>query len=210
MKNNRRFVYVCAWIFAISIILASLFFSVLYGQSYGYVKSLMWLTAFSMSICISIFVFEPLEHICIAVLSSVFLPNRFYHFDVEAKPLLLLSEQQKLFKYYEQKCWEYKQMCSKSENANEEELKRKEHTLIYYRNLVMDLLMFSFYVITLMLIVLGSREPMSFYSGQHSRNYFVHGKYVSKPAVEVSNEVDFFSYMSNVLLPTIHFEGKIE
>lgn len=202
MSKERLLVRTIAWLTGVGTILASLCLILLYGHSFGYIKSILWLTAFLTSVATSLLIVEPLKQIASAVYLTMC--TRSTHFDIDQdRPVMSnqFNECQKAFNTYSQKvvhdqlCWDQEQ--------DPYGAKLTEKYLIYYRELTSDLFVFLLYVIALLLIVLGSRDGMALYSNRMVTMYTVDSKFVRGPLKPIIGDQDFHDFLSQVLVPSL-------
>lgn len=196
---------IIAWTIGVSIIVVGLLLTVLYGHSFGYLKSILWLTAFFVSVATTLLVVEPIKQLGLSVYLTMC--SKGTPFDIDEGPKILwgkLQAYREAFKGYALKtvqdssCWDVQ--ISDTETAK----LLTEKYLIYYRNLTSDLFVFTLYLLTLLLVVLGSRDSMAFYSNRMTSSYAVKSKYVRGPLKPIIGDDDFYDYLSNVLAPTLH------
>ena len=204
-----------SYIFAIVIITASLFITIVYGHTFGYVKSILWLTAFICSIVSAIFIMEPIKLFGKSIIVALFF----------TKPDTIATKQitddncnqsstDKYFAYKnlinEHKRNFTHEDCTEKTYFTKEELRDKERLILKYRDLSQDLFLVSMYLIILLLIVLGSKDRFAYYSTKMVKDHFVDGKYFenSWTISDVFNENDFFNYVKECLLPTLHYSSS--
>lgn len=192
-----------AWTIGVAIIVVGLLFTLLYGHSFGYFKSILWLTAFVVSIATTLLIVEPIKQVLLSILETMC--SKGTHFDIDLKH----SKSYSKFKAYRLAFDNYNRMTVEdSRNDDNAETMRIEKYLLYYRNLTSDLFVFSMFLLTLLLIVLGSRDSMAFYSNRMTSSYTVKSKYVHGPLKPIISDADFLDYLRNVLIPTLHPSKK--
>lgn len=202
MQKNRSLLRTTAWIIGSAVIVTSLILILLYGHTFGYFKSILWLTAFVISVAISLLIVEPVKQLALSTYLTMC--TRGTHFDIEQEQPLLSNkwkEYRRAFNSYSRKvvrdtmCWD---------NETEARSKLNENYLIYYRELTSDLFVFTLFISTLLLVVLGSRDHMALYSNRMASFYTVQSKYVRGPLKPIIGDRDFHDYLSQVLVPTLH------
>lgn len=209
-NNLRRY---GAWTFAGLIILTGSLFVILYGNAYGYIKSVLWLIAFIISFGISLFLVEPIRLVAFAIVLAA-AGHRRDNYRATVPPFTTHSLQ--AFRPVRRCCMAYKQIFTEYANKKPEKMLvfSKSAAIndkvewakdcIYYRELMTDLLMFCLYMAMLLLIVLGSRDSSMFYSGRFAMDC-LNGKYFGKMQLEdVTSEKALLRYLTAVLAPTIH------
>lgn len=185
-------------------------FTILYGNSYGYIKSVLWLLAFLISFLTSTFLVQPAKIVAFSVIFGYFGAKQPLMTNPIALPGgVVKSASAEYFREYQKIFSNYKNSYALRKNdRNIVETRQHEKECIYYRELMSDMFMFTVYLTILMLIVLGSRDGLVFYSDNLARDYLVNGKYVTAPpGTEVQDEQGLISYLQNVLLPTVHAGG---
>lgn len=209
LNNLRRY---GAWTFAGLIILSGSLFVILYGNAYGYIKSVLWLIAFIISFGMSLFLVEPIRLVAFAIVLAAghrrdnnratvtpFTTNPLQAFRPVRRCCMAYKQ---IFNEYVNKKSEKKLVFSKCAANNDKVEWAKD--CIYYRELMTDLLMFCLYMAMLLLIVLGSRDSSMFYSGRFAMDC-LNGKYFGKMQLEdVTSEKALLRYLTVVLAPTIH------
>lgn len=193
-----------AWIVSGCIILLGSGLAILYGNSYGYIKSVLWLLSFLISFLTSTFLVQPAKLCVVSVVFGYFGAKQPLT-DPIASPDVVKSTSEGYIREYQEIFRNYKQSCEISKiDPKAVDAREHEKTCIYYRELMSDLFMFSVYLTILLLIVLGTRDRMVFYSDSLARDYLVNGKYVTSPGTEVQDEQGLITYLQNVLVPTLH------
>lgn len=194
-----------AWTLAAVTILLGSGFVILYGNAYGYIKSVLWLIAFIVSFGMSVFLLQPIRFAAFALVfgfqrkcwSPLPLTNPLHWLDVgkgcrQAYVNGLLDyfneRKKKLAVYRKQNDAEWAKDC------------------IYYRELISDLLMFCMYMIMLLLIVLGSRDSSMFYSGRFAKDCLVNAKFsdADMQLKDVIDEDTLKQYLRDILAPALH------
>lgn len=207
MTRMTSYRYVLVWIVVILILVFALFFAILYGHSFGYVKSMLWLAAFAISFLVTSLITDPIKLVSFAI---------FYTFKTRQPPpenheneppfVTALQTRRALSKNLYQRVWiQYSSLIIP--RISKKYLTKREHYILYYRELSGDLFMFSMYMVTLLLVVLGSRDDRSIQSSRYAREHLVEGRYVRYPVNNISDDQAMFAYLRNVLLPTMH-DGK--
>lgn len=203
---ERSLLKVIAWIIGVTIIVVGLLLTLLYGHSFGYFKSILWLTAFFVSVGTTLLVVEPIKHLGLSLYMTMCTKST--HFDIDVDRKVFCNKNlayQQAFNGYMQKtvqdpsCWE-----DKTPETDVASQLATEKYLLYYRDLTSDLFVFSLYLLTLLLVVLGSRDSMAFYSNRMTHAYAVQSKYVRGPLKPIIGDHDFHKYLSSVLVPTLH------
>lgn len=195
------------WMLSACIILLGSGLAILYGNSYGYIKSVLWLLAFLMSFLTSTFLVQPAKLWAASVFFGYFGAKQPLT-DPIASPDVVKSTSKENLQEYLQIFRNYKKSYGSPINdQNSVDARENEKSCIYYRELLSDLFMFSIYLAILLLIVLGTRDRMVFYSDRLARDFLVNGKYVTSPEAEVQDEQGLISYLRNVLVPTLHSGG---
>lgn len=192
------------WILSGCIILLGSGLTILYGNSYGYIKSVLWLLAFLISFLTSTFLVEPAK-LCAAAVFLGYYGAKQPLTDPIASPDVVTSTSESYLREYREIFRNYKKSYE-FPNFDRIAIDAREHekSCIYYRELMSDMFMFSVYLAILLLIVLGTRDGMVFYSDSLARDYLVNGKYVTSPDTDVQDEPGLLSYLQNVLVPTLH------
>lgn len=194
------------WMLSGCIILLGCGLAILYGNSYGYIKSVLWLLAFLISFLTSTFLVQP---------AKLYATSVFFGYFGAKQPLTdpitspVKSASQDYLREYQEIFRNYKESYElPKDDPNAVDAREHEKMCIYYRELMSDMFMFSVYLAILLLIVLGTRDGLVFYSDNLARDYLVYGKYVTSPEKEVQDEQGFLSYLQNVLVPTLHSGGS--
>lgn len=216
MKTILQKIVLCFTILLIAFLLLVI---LAYGHTFGHVKSILFLVTFLMSFGCTVLCVEPLKALAVSVFVVMTVDqhkNRSLEFDGAEDPtaddaVLELeykwTEYAKLFGSYREKCNGQKmskgQPLSNS-HLTDEQIRLHERYSLYYDTLTSDLLMFTVYLTTLLLVVLGTRDDMSFYSQRLVNDFLVGGKYVRGPHRPVTNESGFWNYLETIVVPTIH------
>lgn len=189
------------------IILLGCGLAILYGNSYGYIKSVLWLLAFLISFLTSTFLVQPAKLFATSIFLGYFGAKQPLT-DPIASPDVVKSAFEDYLREYRKIFFNYKKSYEfPKDHQNCTDAREHEKTCIYYRELMSDMFMFSVYLAILLLIVLGTRDSMVFYSDSLARDYLVNGKYVESPETEVNDEQGLLWYLQNVLVPTLHSGG---
>lgn len=206
---NRSVLRTIAWTIGTAIILLGLVLTLLYGHTFGYFKSILWLTAFFVSVATTLLIVEPLKQLGFSLYLTMCTKGTHFDIDVNRKSgCSKIKTYREAFKRYTQiivgsaTCWNDQKTNPQALDVKHVALTEKY--LIYYRDLTSDLFVFSLYLLTLLLVVLGSRDSIAFYSNKLTASFALNSKYVRGPLKPIIGDQDFHDYLSNVLVPTLH------
>lgn len=198
------------WSVAAAIVTGGLLAVIVYGRTFGYVKSVLWLVAFLISFGVSVLCVEPIKALIAAVVLALCLrrPALADAKGGSAAPPLIDKWLQYRLQYASfirhRQTPTSPPISRRSVVESLEQQRRRERFLLYYRQLTIDLVLFTMYLITLLLVVLGTRDSRSYYSNRLATDYLVRGRYVHGPHRPMLNESDMWRYLNDVLVPTIH------
>lgn len=205
----------CAvWALISALIVGGLGAVVVYAHTFGYVKSIMWLVAFLLTFTVSVLCVEPIKALLLAVWLSVCRPAAVTSsVDDEAPPpTMSLADRWSQYRLHYETYVAGQRLCDSESCAasRTDELRsmperlQREQCRQYYGTLTSDLVMFGLYLVTLLLVVLGTRDWHAYYSHRLAIDQLVDGRYVRGPHRPVYDEAQFWTYLTEVLVPTIH------
>ncbi|CAG2058004.1 unnamed protein product, partial [Timema podura] len=190
-------------------ILLSAYLIMLYGLSYGKLKSLLWMSSIFYFFIISLIVIQPIKIILIALLLTWLFKQQHkyskYEWDVSMTPdnvdkshfeSMNFSERRKYWQLYRPMTYNHLQRAREKEKLN---LKLSE--------MLSDLIMYLVYFVTLYWVVLANRDDMLYYSNNNMLNMVIFGEYTNSLSFEdIYSDETFKEYISDTLLPAIHGE----
>lgn len=202
---NRLPIKAIAWTIGVAIIVVALLLTVLYGHNFGYFKSIIWLTGIFVSVATSLLVVEPIKQLAFSLYMTTCTNRTHFDIDVERKTGCnkMDAYQEAFDKYAQMKVQDPTCSDDHGYKADAEKVAVEKY-LLYYRDLTSDLFVFALYLLTLLLVVLGSRDSMAFYSNRMTTAFTVKSKYVRGPLKPIIGDNDFHEYLSKVLLSTLH------
>lgn len=203
---NRQFWLYTAWSIATAVIIISLTILLLYGMSFGPVKSSMWITAFLIALLHKIFIIDPIRISIVALWRAYRSKSAPPDYGFQKK--LISPERQELrnikqrldylMKKFQEGNWK------PSDHKEERQSEKREKLLIHYDRVFYDLLMYTFYMVALLLIVLGSKSDLSYYSTRYVQDFFTAGRNEGPPTNQILTENELKSYLNNTIAKQLH------
>lgn len=222
-----RIVGIIAWTVICLIIVIGLGVVVLYGHTFGHVKSILWIIAFMMSFGMAVLCIEPLKAIVLAAFLTLCLKRNPF---VELASTEASTAEARQPETAEDLQWQHyrtlyaayvrhKSLASqhvqqpgpdkpRMAGAAQRQQRLLAKYLLYYSTLTTDLLMFGVYLMTLLLIVLGTRDQLAHHSTRLAKDYVLAGKYAGRPMRGILTAAEFWRYLERVLVPTLHPDEK--
>lgn len=186
------------WIVVIAIITTLSTIIIIYSQTFGKMKTLIAITSILLSLMMELTILQLLKGI-IKSLYELY-TKKTSHFNFKEIPKFKEINLNKLSKIKE-KCDELKIRILQEKV---DFMKEKELSDSRFRELVSELFRFSFYLVILLVIVLGSRDFTAFYSTKNVRSIFEETKFNSFQMGSIHNDQDFLFYLNSTFLPIIH------
>nr|CAD7413530.1 unnamed protein product [Timema poppensis] len=230
-KVSRKY-WFPSWVLCILTILLSAYLTMLYGLSYGKLKSLLWMSSIFYFFIISLIVVQPIKIILIAlVLTWLFKLEDIYRREVSQTHhynntrTLVSSQQQHKYSKYE---WDVSMTPDSVDKSHFESMnfserrkfwqlyrpmtyshlqraREKEKLSLKLSEMLSDLIMYLVYFVTLYWVVLANRDDRLYYSNNNMLNMVIFGKYTNSLSFEdIYSDETFKEYISETLLPTIH------
>lgn len=187
------------------------------GRTFGYVKSLVWTTTVIISTAQKIMVLDPLflsvKSIFYTVLRrhppdygyKVELPEEAVKITFTKKGQPTLEEMQ----YYSTNMVEqYRNGTFElPDEEDKEEMREKQEDIAEIKKMISDFTMFALYLFFLSMLVLGTREPLGYYSSKTAKDYFVTSYFANVPLDSVIDRATLKEYLNQTVLPGLH-DGK--
>lgn len=208
---------IITWII-VTLIISSFLFIILYmGRTFGYVKSLVWTTTVIISTAQKIMVLDPLflsvKSIFYTILRrhppdygyKVELPEEAVKITFTKKGQPTLEEMQ----YYSTNMVEqYRNGTFElPDEEDKEEMREKQEDIAEIKKMISDFTMFALYLFFLSMLVLGTREPLGYYSSKTAKDYFVTSYFANVPLDSVIDRATLKEYLNQTVLPGLH-DGK--
>lgn len=186
------------WIIVFVVITILSTIIIVYSQTFSKMKTIIAITSILLTLILELTVLQFLK----GLIKSLYelWRKKTSHFDFKEYPKFKETNLNNLSKI-KQKCDELKiRICLEKLDF----IKEKEICDSHFRELISELFRFSFYLVILLTIVLGSRDFTAFYSTRNVRNLFEESKFYSFSMRGVNNDQDFISYLNDSFLPIIH------
>ncbi|XP_068085200.1 polycystin-1-like protein 2 [Anabrus simplex] len=200
-----------AWFLTVTSTIIAAYFVMLYGLSYGRIKSYLWLTAMISSILTKLFIVEPIKIICISLLFTVIFKTEAKEVDmVTGAPLEIELPRNYRVEMSEEHLMKLIQMRQEREYKPIPEQwlgflrvrarKRRQLGFMMY-----DLMIFLLYMIILCSGATFQRDSLTFLSSKNVANMFIEAKYWgSTKFQDIKNNVSLVDFLNHTLIPSLH------
>lgn len=184
----------------------TIFLTFYYGMFYGKIKSYTWIIYVLLTVFFLLLIINPIHIFFVTVIqfvkpSSVANNENQNDFIIEPKQ----SEISKLKLEQKEYVNSLDHNVYKPIPIDQEPIVRiREKTILRHRDTLADLYMFATYLSILILIVLGSRDFLCYYSSREVHNQLFNARYQGTPIENVLTQREFLAYLNNSLLLTLH------
>ena len=180
------------------------------GWNFGRTKSLEWITSVTIGCFAIVFIYEPLRVLLVSFINTFILSSSPPKSEKVEFEVPVESEIERL----RQRADQLFVMLRKSLNEPMEQSEQERRSIIMkrerkLRKILIEILIFSIFLLTLTVLVVQSRHPMSFYSSKNIEDFFVNGKFTQDSFNEINSNNDLKFYLEQIFIPRIH-EGKDE
>lgn len=204
---KRSYYKPIGWILVVLVTAFSLFFTLSIGNSFGTVKSFVWMSAVLLTLNLLLFFFEPLK-VFLKTLYNTYVKKdnpQSYQLKTEFCKDLDKTEFEKLKKYctylnYMLRNSYYEPMTEKEQNKIRKRVLEEDELI----KLLFDLILYILFLILLGIIVFSSRDKFNYYSSRHIEDQLINGKFTKYSLDNIVSDRDVQLYLNYILIPTLH------